>query len=114
MCRFRSAECGAGSPIEKSAVGNLQSTVSPLGRRASVSAEAATRQVHLLRCYDAMRATFRCLPAAGRLTRLSGFGWCSGAEVARYLGATTSCISRHVVTGELSEIPESIVDSWAK
>ena len=37
----------------------------------------------------------------------------SGAEVARCLGVTTSCINRHVVSGELSDIAQSIVDSWA-
>ncbi len=37
----------------------------------------------------------------------------SGAEVARHLGVTTSCVNRHVATGEMSFVAQSIIDSWS-
>jgi putative transposase len=37
----------------------------------------------------------------------------SGAEVARHLGVTTSCVNRHVATGEMSDVAQSVADSWS-
>jgi hypothetical protein len=37
----------------------------------------------------------------------------SGAEVARHLGVTTSCVNRHVAAGEMSDVARLIADSWA-
>ncbi|MBN1425517.1 hypothetical protein JXA88_13265 [Candidatus Fermentibacteria bacterium] len=38
----------------------------------------------------------------------------SGAKVARHLGTTTSCVNRHMVSGELRETAQFIADLWAQ